>query len=128
MIFVIIFSLFSAPSLVLAFKLSSNQVPKSIFNQTSLFLFLLSGTNCFDLIEVKHDLSKYHFLRYLPHLIFGSTDGYNLKARKQNVILWIFSDHKVLFCLPLVQHFLSECLFQVDFVHTLIILYVFCKN
>ena len=47
MISYIPFSLFSVPSLVLAFKLSSRQVPKSIFNQTSIFLFFFTGTNYF---------------------------------------------------------------------------------
>ena len=41
------YSLFSAPSLVLALKLCSRQVPKSIFNQTSIFLFFFTGKNYF---------------------------------------------------------------------------------
>ena len=44
MISFVLAMLFSVPSLMLAFKLSTKQVPKSIFNQTSFFLFFSTGT------------------------------------------------------------------------------------
>ena len=44
MISFVLAMLFSVPTLMLAFKLSTKQVPKSIFNQTSFFLFFSTGT------------------------------------------------------------------------------------
>ena len=128
---ILLFSFLSIPSMTISFKLLTKKVPKSIFNQTSAFLFIYTGISNDDQnpnisfykknlpLQYMHLyplLNILNFLRNLPSIVLGSTDQHPQlprEPRNQNYILQHFSDYQILSGLLLVQQLIPQCLVQV---------------